>query len=585
MLGINSFALNPLHFTINRVTAPYFIVDSNTPTTITKAYVGFEVINNSNSATTYTNLTFTVTSIGTSVAGQNYSILSPVSNTTVVGTLAPGQSKVCYFYVQYPANVTPIATFNVRLNDLTATAKTQAINIYNRSSISANAGGAATQSFTNQDILGGIITDDVTYTVGNAQNGNEVDFQISVSALFDPTRMSLNSTTITASTVPGITTGVSDSLYFISGNGGNGQTVTVRWTFRIIGTNFTSYLLPCAGATSGNTNYKYTLNTNLGADGTPVTISSAANPLTLTKTSDKTSYYICDTATFTITISNPSIYGVSVDSITDQLPAGFSFIELKSGSTITTVNSNNYPTSGATGNINFIGGINVASNTSYFIPAGSSIQLIYTAKATCTAAANLTTNAGGYIGAVNFANGPNTISVTSLLGVSWLNFDAKQQQKNIVLNWSTANELNTKLFIVQHSMNATDWTEIGSVDASGNTTAAKQYNFLHQSPSLGYNYYRLIQTDLDGKSGFSKSVSVNLKTKSSSLMVYSNPVINGNLKIRLEKSETIYLMNIQGQVLLTQNLSAGLQTINTGNLASGIYHLKAGNEIQKILIQ
>lgn len=397
--------------------------------------------------------------------------------------------------------------------------------------------------------------------------------------------MSLNSTAVTASTVPGVTAGVSDSLYFISGNGGVGQTVTVRWTFRIIGTNFTSYLLPCAGATSGSTNYKYTLNTSLGANGTPVTISSAANPLTLTKTSDKTTYYICDTATFTITISNPSIYGVSVDSITDQLPAGFSFIELKSGSTITTVNSNNYPTSGATGNINFIGGINVASNTSYFIPAGSSIQLIYTAKAPCAAAANLSTNAGGYIGAVNFANSANTINVTSILGVSWLNFDAKQQQKNIVLNWSTANELNTKLFIVQHSMNATDWTEIGSVVASGNTTAARQYNFLHQSPSLGYNYYRLIQTDLDGKTGFSKSVSVNLKTKSSSLMVYSNPVINGNLKIRLEKSETIYLMNIQGQVMLTQNLSAGLQTINTGNLASGIYHLKAGNEIQKILIQ
>src|SRR5436309_2822434 len=90
ILSVHAKALDPNHFTITRITAPYFIVDGNSPSTITKAYVGFEVKNNSNSATTYSGLKFTITSIGTSVSGQNYSVVSPASGIINVGTLAPG---------------------------------------------------------------------------------------------------------------------------------------------------------------------------------------------------------------------------------------------------------------------------------------------------------------------------------------------------------------------------------------------------------------------------------------------------------------------------------------------------------------
>src|SRR5205814_10470419 len=95
-------ALDPNHFTITKISSPYFIVDGNSPSTITKAYAGFEVKNNSNSATTYSGLKFTITSIGTSVSGQNYSVLSPASGIINVGTLAPGETKVCYYYISYP---------------------------------------------------------------------------------------------------------------------------------------------------------------------------------------------------------------------------------------------------------------------------------------------------------------------------------------------------------------------------------------------------------------------------------------------------------------------------------------------------
>ena len=40
-----AFSLDSTHFTINRISAPYFIVDGNSPSTVTRSYVGFEVIN------------------------------------------------------------------------------------------------------------------------------------------------------------------------------------------------------------------------------------------------------------------------------------------------------------------------------------------------------------------------------------------------------------------------------------------------------------------------------------------------------------------------------------------------------------
>lgn len=356
LVGVNASALDPNHFTITRITAPYFIVDGNAPASLTQAYVGFEVKNNSNSGITYTGLKFTISSIGTTVAGQNYSIISPVGNVINIGTLAPGESKLCYYYVSYPASVTPQATFNVTLSDNTASPKTQSFVIRNRSSISANAGGTATHAISNQDLIGGIIVDDVTYVVGNVQNGDENDFQVAVSSQFDPTKVQLLNTQVISSTVPGINAGVTDSLYFITGNGSSGASVTIRWTFRITGYNFTTYLLPCAGATSGSTNYKYALNTSLGS-GTPITVSAAANPLTIAKTSDKSLYRTNSIATFTITIQNPGAHGVTVDKVTDQLPAGFTFQSIDATSQVKGFNSTIVPSSGATGNITFEGGV------------------------------------------------------------------------------------------------------------------------------------------------------------------------------------------------------------------------------------
>jgi uncharacterized repeat protein (TIGR01451 family) len=571
-------ALDPNHFTLTRITAPYFIVDGNVPTTLTKAYVGFEVKNNSNSGVTYNNLRFTITSINTSVVGQNYSLVSPSNGIVNIGTLAPGQTKACYYYVQYPASTTPQATFNVQLSDATATNKTGSFIIYNRSSISANAGGTATQTFTNQDIIGGLVYDDVTYAVGNVQNGDESDFQVAVSSSFDPTKILLLGTQVTASSVPGIPVGTTDSLYFITGNGTNGATITIRWTFKISATNFTTYLLPCAGATSGSTNYKYALNTNLG-QGTPITVSSAANPLLITKTSDKLLYGVSSPAVFTITITNPGLVGVTIDRVTDELPAGFTFVSMDASSQVTAGNSTSIPSAGATGNITFDGGV-TSGNTSYWVPAGGSITIVYKATTSPTPAVNLLTTARDYVGITQVGAATNTVSVSNTLPVTLLSFTGIWVNDRVALQWSTAAETNSRSVIIERNT-GNDFIAIGELPAAGISFETRYYSFTDIQPAA-QNQYRLKLVDTDGRFVYSSILSLNKKGEETLVSFYPNPFTDKvNLQVNTESKQAcrILVSDLSGKILLNQSVicQAGSNSIvidNLKELSSGIYLLQ-----------
>jgi uncharacterized repeat protein (TIGR01451 family) len=579
LTSISAFALDASHFTITRITAPYFIVDGNSPTTITGAYVGFEVKNNNSSGVTYSGLKFTIISITSSVSGQNYSVVSPASGIVNVGTLAPSQSKVCYYYVNYPANVTPQATFNILLTDATPSSKNQSFVIRNRSSISANAGGTATQSFTNQDLIGGIITDDVTYVVGNVQNGDENDFQVAVSPQFDPTKIILLGTTVTASSVPGITAGTTDSLYFISGNGSNGAAVTIRWRFRIAAVNFTNYLLPCAGATSGNTNYKYALNSSLG-QGTPVVISSNANPLTITKKSDKSFYLVNSPAIFTVTIGNPSAVGITIDKITDELPAGFTFLNIEPASTVTITNSTTKPVSGATGTLTFEGGVTTGNDISYFIPANDSLVLQYKATSRPDAANNLVTTARDYVGATEIGSAQNTVSVSTVLAVNWLSQNAHLNiNKQAILNWKVQ-ETNVVRYEIEKSNDGRSFISIATVSSKGN--GENNYIYTDATPLQSIVYYRIKQISINEKYSYAPIIKLS-NQQAGTLSVYPNPVKNILTISNAVAGSKVILSTIDGKLLQIIPVTSPSFTIDMNKYACGLYTLNTNDSVQKIV--
>lgn len=565
------------HFTINRISAPYFVVDGNSPSTITKAYVGFEVKNNTSSGITYNRLTLTITSITSSVPAQSYTVLSPANGQSQIGTLAPGESRVCYYFVSYPASVTPTGTFQLRLTDANNANLLTSFTIYNRSSISANAGGLSTQNIINQDVLGGFFIDDVTYTVGNSQNNDELDFQVSVSPQFDPTRFRLVSTTIISSTVNGVTTGTTDSLYFRSGNGGNAQQVIVRWTFVILSSNFVTYLLPYAGATSGNTNYKYALNSTLGANGTAVTI-TAPMSVSIQKTTDQSTYLTCDTARITTTIYNNSAFDISLDSIVDQLPPDFYYIALRPESDVQEINCIASPNAGQTGSLVFAGGVS-ANNPSFFIPAGDSIQLIYTAKVSCAPTTNLTTNVQAFIG-TNAVSANATVQVVSVIPVRLVTFSGFIRENRPLISWQTAQESGIAEYQVERSTDQRVWTTAGTVKAQQRATAFYQYT--DPNTVSGHLWYRLRMVEVDGRAHYSQVIHVKQPDKKVSIQLVPTASNDQQLRLLVEKKQVIRIIDASGRLLLRRMIDAkpGIQTLFVPGLQKGLYFLVTSESTQ-----
>jgi hypothetical protein len=174
---------------------------------------------------------------------------------------------------------------------------------------------------------------------------------------------------------------------------------------------------------------------------------------------------------------------------------------------------------------------------------------------------------------------------SATLPVSWLNFTAQKQTKNVLLKWSTATEQNTDRFIVQHSTDAVNWNNIGTVTGAGNSSSIQNYQHIHSNAINGLNYYRIHQRDLDGKQSFSKVVSVQFTDAVALFSVYPNPVVNGQLNIRLTQSANIRVYNMLGVSVLQTTLQPGTHILQLNHLPKALYRLQVNDEWTSVIVQ
>jgi len=105
-----------------------------------------------------------------------------------------------------------------------------------------------------------------------------------------------------------------------------------------------------------------------------------------------------------------------------------------------------------------------------------------------------------------------------------LRFDARSAGDRVAVSWVTATEINNDYFTVERSRDGESFEAIGSRKGAGNSSVEQYYTFLDASPLAGISYYRLRQTDFDGKFSYSETVAVDLHRKVSSLFSLSpNP--------------------------------------------------------------
>jgi hypothetical protein len=113
--------------------------------------------------------------------------------------------------------------------------------------------------------------------------------------------------------------------------------------------------------------------------------------------------------------------------------------------------------------------------------------------------------------------------ITGTIPVTLSRWQAEKKGQQVDCTWQTDQEINTASFTVQRSADGTNFTDMGSITATGNSSIIKNYIFTDQLPLKGINYYRLRTNDRDGRSSLSKIIAIRFDGTSKGLFVYPNP--------------------------------------------------------------
>ena len=171
----------------------------------------------------------------------------------------------------------------------------------------------------------------------------------------------------------------------------------------------------------------------------------------------------------------------------------------------------------------------------------------------------------------NFSFTPSAVAMP----IQLTSFTATAQRNSVLVQWQTARELDNDYFTVERSLDGKTFDIIGMVQGNGTTDEANDYRFHDEAPAAGTNYYRLTQTDYDGRSETFAVRSVTTGTNGDAT-VFPHPVRESvTIAFPTEVSDAdLQVRDPSGRLVLRQTFS-GLQTeLDLGALSSGSYLLR-----------
>lgn len=188
----------------------------------------------------------------------------------------------------------------------------------------------------------------------------------------------------------------------------------------------------------------------------------------------------------------------------------------------------------------------------------------------------------------------------ALLPVELLRFSGIREGSVNKLKWTTATEQNNRGFAVQRSSDGINYVTVSFVASrapGGNSIDALDYVYIDNAPPGIKQYYRLQQTDHDGRSKYSQVIVIKGERPSVLLIqnIYPNPaggIVNIETAIPSGEQVQLQVTDLSGRIIMRQyiKLEAGSNTIqlNTRTLAAGSYLIKlvcanCGNAVGKFV--
>lgn len=168
------------------------------------------------------------------------------------------------------------------------------------------------------------------------------------------------------------------------------------------------------------------------------------------------------------------------------------------------------------------------------------------------------------------------------LPVELLDFSIDQTSSLLNIQWSTATEIDNDYFTIEKSIDGANYVEVATVQGAGNSMNVLNYSTTDIAPTE-VTYYRLKQTDFDGKFTYSKVIVVKPSKIEDQPRIYPNPSSSqiAHLNVGSDfESKQIEIMDASGKrvmeilpttsIIEVEGLSEGFYFISIYNTQTGV---------------
>ena len=174
-----------------------------------------------------------------------------------------------------------------------------------------------------------------------------------------------------------------------------------------------------------------------------------------------------------------------------------------------------------------------------------------------------------------------------ILPIEIYSFVAECEGSYVSVFWTTASERNNDYFILQHSTDAVNFTDISKISATGNSIEMTDYYFVDYDAISGNNYYRLVQVDFDGIYSVSEIIEASCSTEkleSPALTVYPSNVseyVNIILENFDKQDVNIEIYDMLGRLVFTKSVNVEYNyqlTLDVSFLPPAMYNVRANSK-------
>jgi len=152
-------------------------------------------------------------------------------------------------------------------------------------------------------------------------------------------------------------------------------------------------------------------------------------------------------------------------------------------------------------------------------------------------------------------------------------FSAEKEDKRIRLTWLASHVNQRDPFEIEHSLNGKDWENIGSESAYEGNQPVIEFSFVHESPAVGSNSYRIKITGAAGSFVYSAVKNVDFE-KPIQAFIYPNAVSDMvNTQVDdpddISKLHALNIYDTAGNLVLSPESTSG--SIDVDALKNGFY--------------